>query len=57
MTNSGYIHRRTFADLERERIDNDINELRTILLVMMEPESAERFRRTWFPRPTEDTTP
>lgn len=35
---------------EIQRLKESMNELRTILLVMMEPEAAERFRRSWFPR-------
>lgn len=36
-----------------KRIDWAITEIRTILLTMMEPDAAERFRCSWFPRVVE----
>lgn len=48
MSGFGFLATPSMQDIER--IDKAITEIRTILLTMMEPDAAERFRRTWFPK-------
>ena len=37
-----------------EETERAIVEIRTILLCLMEPDAAERFRRGWFPRAVDE---
>lgn len=43
-----------YPNQDIQQLEQAVIEIRTILLTILEPEAAERFRVSWFPRDTDE---